>query len=375
MQETRDEEWQQRQARQVERAVAELRRGDPVMLMSGNEADALAVLAVEAASKTQVARCHKRLGTDAFVLLTPERAQDLKIGHKGRAAVAVAWPAWLDLGGLAAIADPVRDLATPLKGPLTRLELPVSAAMSAGLQLAKLAQMLPALMAWPVAGEAAALARDADMLTVDAAAVMGHELATAAALVPVVSARVPLAVAEDARIYAFRPEVGAAEHLAIVIGDPPRHEPVLARLHSECLTGDLLGSLKCDCGDQLRGALAAIAAAGGGVLLYLAQEGRGIGLMNKLRAYALQDQGFDTIDANTKLGFRADERQFAPAAAMLRGLGFSRIRLMTNNPEKLAGLQQAGLECVERVPHQFPSNAHNEGYLATKKARAGHLLK
>ncbi len=375
MQESRGEEWQQRQARQVERAIAELRRGDPVLLASSTAGDALAVLAIEAASPQQVARCRAALNTQAFVLLTPERAQDLKIGHKGRDAVAVAWPAWLDLGGVAAIADPVRDLATPLKGPLTRLELPATAAMSAALQLAKLAQMLPALMAWPVPGDAAAWASGADVPVVDAAAVMAHEVATAAALVPVVSARVPLAMAADTRIFAFRPAVGAAEHLAIVIGDPPRHEPVLARLHSECLTGDLLGSLKCDCGDQLRGALSAIAAAGGGVLLYLAQEGRGIGLMNKLRAYALQDQGFDTIDANTKLGFRADERQFAPAAAMLQGLGFSQVRLMTNNPDKLAGLRQAGVECVERVPHQFPSNVHNEGYLATKKARAGHLLK
>jgi len=361
--------------RQVERAIAELRRGEPVVITDG-EGPGLAVLAIETATAAQLDRC-RAAGADApYLLLTAERAQDLKIGHKGRAAVAVAWPRWLDIAGLAAVADPTYDLAVPFKGPLRRLDMPPTNAMHAALALAKLAQLLPAVIALPLpgGGRTGGWAAAQDMMVVDAAALLRHEDRLAQALRPVVSAHVPLAGAADARVHAFRPADGGAEHLAIVIGDPPRHAPVLTRLHSECLTGDLLGSLKCDCGDQLRGAIAAIGAAGAGVLLYLAQEGRGIGLMNKLRAYALQDQGFDTIDANTKLGFRADERQFAPAAAMLKALGFTRIRLMTNNPEKVAGLRAQGLEVVERVPHQFPANAHNQGYLATKKSRAGHLL-
>jgi GTP cyclohydrolase II len=187
-------------------------------------------------------------------------------------------------------------------------------------------------------------------------------------------ARVPLFDAENARIVAYRPSDGGIEHLAIVIGEPKADQPVLIRLHSECFTGDLLGSLRCDCGDQLRGAIAAISEAGSGVLLYLAQEGRGIGLVNKLRAYQLQDGGADTIDANEQLGFDADERIYAPAATMLSRMGIQRVRLMTNNPEKIAQLERYGIEVAARVPHSFPSNGHNENYLRTKAERAGHLL-
>jgi len=177
----------------------------------------------------------------------------------------------------------------------------------------------------------------------------------------------------------FRPANGGAEHHAIVIGEIGSPAlatpgPVLTRLHSECFTGDLLGSLRCDCGDQLRGAVRAIAEAGGGVLLYLAQEGRGIGLMNKLRAYRLQDQGFDTIDANERLGFEADERIYDAAARMLTLLGYDSVRLMTNNPEKIRGLELAGIKVAERVAHSFPDNLHNRNYLATKAKRSGHLF-
>jgi GTP cyclohydrolase II len=171
---------------------------------------------------------------------------------------------------------------------------------------------------------------------------------------------VPLADAETARLVAFRPDNGGVEHLAILIGAPDPAAPVLVRLHSGCFTGDLLASLRCDCGDQLRGTIAAIARAGGGVLLYLAQEGRGIAFVNKLRAYQMQDAGFDTLDANEQLGFDADERVYLPAAEMLRQLGFGTIRLLTNNPDKMAALQRYGIRVTERVPHVFPSNDHNE---------------
>jgi GTP cyclohydrolase II len=183
-----------------------------------------------------------------------------------------------------------------------------------------------------------------------------------------------LAGAENTRVIAFRPGDGGTEHLAIIIGEPPRDRPVLTRLHSECFTGDLLGSLRCDCGDQLRGAITEIAQHGHGLLIYLAQEGRGIGLVNKLRAYRLQDQGVDTFDANEQLGFDADERVYLPAAEMLRQLGFREVRLMTNNPAKMAGLTRCGIAVVERVPHVFPANAHNDRYLETKAVKFGHLF-
>lgn len=212
------------------------------------------------------------------------------------------------------------------------------------------------------------------MPLIAAGQILAYEHRASATLRPVSRARVPLGAAEDAQLVAFRPSTGSLEHLAIIIGQPQRDQPVLTRLHSECFTGDLLGSLRCDCGDQLRGAIAVMAAAGNGVLLYLAQEGRGIGLVNKLRAYALQDQGLDTIDANGALGFDPDERFYRPAAEMLLQLGFTKIRLMTNNPEKLAALALYGVAVMERVPLAFPSNAHNEAYLRTKAVRSGHFL-
>src|SRR5207248_3809261 len=193
--------------------------------------------------------------------------------------------------------------------------------------------------------EAALFARRKDLAAIDAKTVFSRN-ASAAGLERVAEARVPLTEAEDARLIAFRPRDGGAEHLAILIGSPDPTAPVLVRLHSQCFTGDLLASLRCDCGDQLRGGIAAIAAAGG-VLLYLAQEGRGIGLVNKLRAYRLQDAGFDTLDANEQLGFDADERVYLPAAEMLRQLGLISVRLLTNNPEKVAALERYGIRVVE----------------------------
>ena len=176
------------------------------------------------------------------------------------------------------------------------------------------------------------------------------------------------------RIVSFRPADGGPDQYAILVGAPERLDAPLARLHSECFTGDLLGSLRCDCGDQLRGAIRRMAEEGGGVLLYLAQEGRGIGLTNKLRAYLLQDGGLDTVEANHHLGFGNDERDFSAAAEMLRQLGIERVRLLTNNPAKIAQLDRNGIEVAGRVPHAFGANVHNRRYLLTKAQRSGHML-
>jgi GTP cyclohydrolase II len=186
-------------------------------------------------------------------------------------------------------------------------------------------------------------------------------------------ARLPVAANADAEIIAFRSEADATDHVALVIGKRDSTPPVV-RLHSECLTGDVLGSLKCDCGPQLHEALAQIAGAQWGILLYLRQEGRGIGLINKLRAYALQDQGFDTVDANTRLGFAIDARDFSVAARMLELLGVSSMKLLTNNPEKVAGIEAEGIEVAERLPLKILANPHNAHYLATKRDRTGHKL-
>lgn len=276
-------------------------------------------------------------------------------------------------GGLTA--EVVAGLADPcLSGPRPDLNTisvepaPPNCAVAQAVALAKLARLLPAV----VVAEGGAV--QADQIGVAADAVAAYQINAARTLRVVSQARVPLADAENARIVAFRPADGGVEHLAIIIGEPDGDQPVLARLHSECFTGDLLGSLRCDCGDQLKGAIAEIAAAGSGVLLYLAQEGRGIGLVNKLRAYQLQDDGFDTLDANLQLGFDDDERIYQPAAQMLRLLGIGAVRLLTNNPLKVEALAAHGIAVVERVPHVFPANDHNQTYLRTKAVRGGHLF-
>jgi GTP cyclohydrolase II len=176
------------------------------------------------------------------------------------------------------------------------------------------------------------------------------------------------------RIKVFRAPPALGESLALVRGELPAGEPALVRLHSECLTGDVLGSLRCDCGQQLSAALELIAQAGSGVLLYLRQEGRGIGLANKIRAYALQDGGLDTVDANLALGLPVDGREYASAAAILRHLGLRQVRLLTNNPRKRRALEEHGIQVVERVPLVVPPNPLNRDYLRTKAARLGHAL-
>ncbi len=345
----------------VARAVDELKRGRPVAV------GAIGILSVELADEASLSSFER--GDRADLLLSHPRAALLNIVNQRAAAagpVRVRRSDWMDMAATLAAADPVRDLATPFKGPYeTRPLGALAEAAAAAIRLAKLAGLLPALYLIEAAP-------GADWLSVAPAEVLAYRESIDLRLVT--RARLPLDAAEASEIVAFRGSGGGPEHLAIVIGDPPRSKPVLVRLHSACLTGDVLGSLKCDCGPQLRAALDAIAREGAGILLYLQQEGRGIGLVNKLRAYALQDQGFDTVDANLRLGFEVDERDFGLAARMLELMGVASVRLMTNNPAKVAGLEAEGVTVVERVAHHAGEGAHNSAYLATKRERTGHLL-
>jgi GTP cyclohydrolase II len=359
--------------RQVDGAVAELRRGGFVVL---READlALLVQTAEAVSGESLARMKALSGDAVSLVLTRRRAAALGLAEPPRepgGAVLLRVAGEATAATLRDLADPAAKAVLPL--PLEPAILAAGAA-AAAVELMKLARLLPAAVVarLPAHGAAAFVERE-HLPLLDAADVPTYQATAARSLRPVSEARVPLVDAEDTRIIAFRPSDGGMEHLAILIGEPKRDGAVLVRLHSECFTGDLLGSLRCDCGDQLRGAIAEIARAGSGVLLYLAQEGRGIGLVNKLRAYQLQDNGLDTVDANEQLGFDADERVYLPAAEMLRQLGFERVRLLTNNPEKVSTLIRCGIDVVERVPHVFPANGHNERYLRTKATRSGHWL-
>lgn len=359
--------------RRVDRAVGDLRRGLPVVI-TGPDGAGL-VFPAELLGDADLAMLEKESGADPYLILTAERANVLHILPSGHDIQLVPVKERFDAETIRSLADSTQDLTRPLRGPFDQIKERPPAYAEAAVTLCKIAHLLPSAVGAVVTeAKPAAWAAKRELLCISAGDVAGYESEAVLGLEQVASARVPLAGAEDTRMIAFRPRDGGREHYAVVVGDPTRGEPVLTRLHSECFTGDLLGSLKCDCGDQLRGAIQAIGKAGGGVLLYMMQEGRGIGLINKLRAYHLQDQGHDTIEANLRLGFGADERLFEPAAEMLRLLGISKIRLMTNNPDKVDGLGKCGIEVVDRVSHTFPSNTHNEQYLQTKKKRSGHFL-
>lgn len=344
------------------RARADLRMGVPVATEGGlfvavETLDALRLDALRALGSIELA-------------LTDWRAKTLKARVYDGDLVRVSVPESAGLDWLTALADPVDDLATPMKGPLHVLRDGSPELARAAIALAKSAQLLPAAVVLPMAGaEGYAKLHDLTFVTVQSA--LDTDLS---ALSPVARARLPMAASDAGKVHVLRPENGAEEHYAIEIGKPDRDRPVLARLHSACFTGDVLGSLKCDCGPQLRGALAHMGAEGAGVLLYLNQEGRGIGLANKMRAYALQDQGFDTVEANHRLGFKDDERDFRIGAEILRELGFGSVRLMTNNPAKIERMEGCGIKVVERVPLKVGRNAFNEAYLDTKAAKSGHLF-
>ena len=364
----------------VDRAVSELRRGRFVVV--GGSGVAVLVQAAEGITPETLLDLRLVSHQQPILAITARRAAVLGLAETVGKVVTLAAGDRLSADLIQNIADPLSENPLPeeVKKALTVTvkETPTYDCESAAVALMKLARLLPsavtAEIADPTADDLAAWTARHDFLLVDAGDIFQYDGTAARTLRAVSSARVPLPGAQQTRIIAFRPLDGGLEHLAIVIGEPDKEAPVLTRLHSECFTGDLLGSLRCDCGDQLQGAVKEITADGTGVLLYLAQEGRGIGLVNKLRAYELQDRGFDTMDANEQLGFDADERAYLPAARILHLLGFDRVRLMTNNPGKVSALANCGIVVEERVAHAFPSNKHNETYLRTKAARGGHVF-
>lgn len=360
-----------RRLRRVHRASSELRRGLPVLLEG---ATPLVLLAAETAGADGLAELAALTEGPPLLLLAPVRAAAVlhRPVEQGTAAVAAQMPPdLLSPEPLRSLADPT---APPLKGRPTLEPAAAPALAPAAIALLKIGRLLPTVVAAPARSDIADRLADRALIAVAAEDVLAYPAAEALVLRRIAAADVPLADAPESRIVAFRAEGSGIEHLAIVIGKPETAAAPLVRLHSECFTGDLLGSMRCDCGEQLRGALRRMAEEGAGILLYLAQEGRGIGLVNKLRAYALQDRGLDTLDANRVLGWGADERNFMIAATMLQQLDLTEVRLLTNNPDKLAALQACGIAVVGREAHAFAPNGVNDEYLATKAARFGHLL-
>jgi GTP cyclohydrolase II len=314
-----------------------------------------------------------RQATSSRLLISAARAATLKLANQREAAVPHA-PVLIrgaekfDLDLALAVADPALDLANPLKGPFKAEPLAWNDAAAAALELARIAGILPAFMVAPDAAGEAQTVSPADLA----------DWSDPEKLQIAARARLPITANDDCELVVFRKPDDMREHCALLIGQQMAGQVPLVRLHSECLTGDIFGSLKCDCGPQLDAALARMAAeaqnGGYGVLLYMRQEGRGIGLVNKMRAYRLQDQGFDTIEANERLGLPDEARDFTTAARMLRLLGIGEIGLLTNNIRKVAALEQQGISIARRVEHALPPNPHNRRYLDTKRDRAGHLL-
>lgn len=353
----------------VDRAIGDLRRGQPVVLLG--ESECAVARSTEFLGEGDFAAMTRLPGRALRIVITGQRARALGLDTDEAVVVFRLSP---DISPITvqALANPEAGMPAPeLHRTLEADDLAI-----ASVQLAKHANLTPAAVLKPLGlppENAGAWAVKRDLLTVQVRELERYGAEGDFNLRRVSSARVPLGVAPDTRIIAFRPVSGGTEQIAIVVGEPTPDAPVLVRLHSQCFTGDLLGSLRCDCGDQLRGALSVIAEAGSGVLVYLAQEGRGIGLVNKLRAYTLQDEGLDTYAANAVLGFDDDERHYRVAAEILRQLGVTRVRLLTNNPDKIAALTRFGIRVVERVRHRFETNPENREYVEAKIRAGGHL--
>lgn len=348
------------QSERVAQARADLRLGVPIIVKSTT---GIALVAAAETLSSERLSALRDLGTSVLAI-TDWRARTLKAHVYDGDLTRLILPDSADTAWVRAVSDPATDLATPMKGPFAAARDGSAEIHRLALRLVKEARLLPAALVTDVA-EAPKGLTCIDLETVHAQAGALHD---------VVAGRVPLHVSENARVHVFRPEDGGEEHYAVEIGRPDRNAPVLARLHSACFTGDVLGSLKCDCGPQLNAALELVSEHGAGVVLYLNQEGRGIGLANKMRAYSLQDQGYDTVEANHRLGFEDDERDFRLGAMILERMGITHIRLMTNNPAKVAMMERSGVTVTERVPLKVGRNPLNEKYLDVKAKKSGHIL-
>jgi GTP cyclohydrolase II len=346
----------------VGRGLAEFRAGRPVVVTSGGER--LFCLPVEGLDKPRLTEFRTLCApVPPRLVLTERRARSL--------GIAVNEPVALELTP-DVDAGTVLTLVAEAKAEHRLLPEPAGEAASAAIELAKIAQLLPAALVADTTTSRINAIKPA-IITVEAKAVAQFRTEATHSLAIAGEAHVPLNSGVRTRFIVFR-DVFGDDPVAVIVGTPDLSKPVPVRIHSACLTGDVFGSRRCDCGDQLRLALAQLQEAGGGIILYLSQEGRGVGLANKMRTYRLQDQGLDTVDANTTLGFDDDERDYGIAVRMLQMLGCTRVVLLTNNPAKLDGLAKAGIEVAGRMPIETPINADNHRYMAAKATRAGHQL-
>src|SRR5882757_3023461 len=343
----------------VSRGLGEFHGRRPVLVTATGEA--VLALPVEGLDGQRLVEFMALCGPAVPQLVITER-RALALGIDASTPMTLALSAGDDANAILAL---VTD-ATNDRIPAAR---PASRAAAAAIQLVKISQGLPAVLAADLVAHTVTCGESIVRVEADAVARFADDAIHS--LIVASEASVPLSSGTPTRFVVFRDAMGGSP-VAIIVGKPDFTNAVPVRLHSACLTGDVFGSRRCDCGDQLRLAVALLEDLGGGVILYLAQEGRGLGLTNKMRTYQLQDNGLDTFDANTTLGFDDDERDYGIAAHMLRMLNCTRIVLLTNNPAKLDGLTKAGIEIASRMPLDAPVNADNRRYMTAKAARAGH---
>ena len=346
------------------RARNDLRIGLPIVIGD------IIVVASETLTQSRLSLL-KKIGPLSLVI-TNWRAKTLKLGFYDNDIVRLVLPLDATSNWVRAVADPSQDFANPFKGPLKSIRDAHSKEPRSAIDIVKETQLLPSVVLGRLkCGKIYAVDNN---LTYINPQKLQLEQSKISKLNPIISAKVPILTSMESKVTIFRPDDGTSEHYVIEVGKTTRKMPVLTRLHSTCFTGDVLGSLKCDCGPQLNSALKQISEHGSGLLLYLNQEGRGIGLANKMRAYSLQDEGFDTVDANHRLGFEDDERDYRIGAEILKRLGFSKVNLLTNNPHKVSMLEENGITVTKRLPLKTGKTDLNKEYLATKTKKSGHIL-
>ncbi len=353
------------------RLLNELRVGRPVLL-SDNK-DIGLIFAIETLKKNIPAEIKKNYPNSSHLAITARRAKTLSATPYDGDIARIILPNNMSFNWLISTANPAKDLEYPLKGPYKTLRNSKANISRAAIKLCKKALLLPAALISKISLKELKKYKAMGILWQDSQEIISQQ-PDYSLLQEVSSAYLPLKDIDKSRIFVFRDISSSSEHYAIQVGEPAKNDPLLVRVHCACFTGDVVGSLKCDCGPQLRQALNYLSKNGSGILIYLNQEGRGIGLANKMRAYELQDQGFDTVEANHRLGFEDEERDLKIGAQIISMLGFKKIRLLTNNPKKIFSMSEMGLEVIERIELIIEPNKENASYLYTKALKSGHLI-
>ena len=354
------------------RLVSDLRLGLPIVLKNGK--DNSIVIAIETLQKKRLAEVlNLAEGDNIEIGITNRRAEVLKARLYDKKVTRLKIKKNVNLAFLLATADPAQDLNYPYKGPFNSIRGGDSILAEIAIDLCKKARLLPAALVINISKESENLLirNQVSYASVQDLSKQSYHFELLSNLS---SARLPISNTTEVELKIFRDLTELSEHYAVVFGDPYNSDNVITRIHSACFTGDLLGSKKCDCGEQFKEAISTMQKHEEGVLLYLNQEGRGIGLANKMRAYHLQNMGFDTVEANHRLGFEDDERDLAVAAQILKSLNLNEIKLMTNNPKKIELLSDHGITVSERIPLIVKANSKNKNYLHTKAIKSGHLL-